>query len=302
MLVQLNKKEHKAEVEGAMYITMSSIIYSELRAYVDHYKDEVSGCGLVEKIVHTYRDAGDRVTEVEYRITEVFLPDKQDNTGSTTKIEEETVHELMNTLLTAGKDTNKLRMHWHSHADMSTFHSTTDDENYNTLANNGFVISLVLNHDGDILGRVDVYDDVRISVSGLSVYVDVNMPEGNSRKIKSNIEKLDKHLDSKKTTGWLADWRKEQEEKDKEEKDKKRKKNKRGAIDIDLVTIEEDEYIKECMEEVKKCMKLSDEKADEYQNCSRYELCGVCKDRCECDSYNYALGEYGVGRWGYGDV
>lgn len=206
MRVKLATKD-KIEIKCCdTYITIPSDVYYELCEYVKYYDTEVSGCGLVERINHVVGDKDSSVSSVEYKIIEIFLPKEQDNSGSATDIKPETIHALMVELIELGKDVQKLKLHWHSHANMGVFHSGTDEDNYNTLANGDFLVSLVGNHDLDFLGRIDIYGGARITVTNVPVYID--MPElGEVARAKAleNILILDKYIEEHKVvTGYSS--------------------------------------------------------------------------------------------------
>lgn len=189
------------KLEDSPHITLPLGVYQELLGYVAHYKTEVSGCGLVVAIEHTIEPVYARDVakiETEYQIKEVFLPEEQTNSSGSTDIDEKVIHTLINDLIQKDVDVSQLRMHWHSHANMSTFHSMTDTDNYATLKNDAFLVSLVMNRRGHVLGRVDYYKPVHISISGVPVYVFTKQGKDVTAKIKINVGKLDKWVEKKK--------------------------------------------------------------------------------------------------------
>ena len=189
----IKKGEPEVEYEGVAYITISPEAWYELQQYVNHCLTEVSGCGMVERIEHAYTDSvTKKVTkELEFRVTEVFLPAKQSNGYSATDISGEVIAELMFSLLGQGKNTENLRMHWHSHASMGVFHSGTDKDNYKDLNNGEFGVSLVLNRKGDVLGRIDLYSPYPLSISDVPIYVTSEVSDEASERIRVNIEAFD---------------------------------------------------------------------------------------------------------------
>ena len=184
--IKINKQDKKVELDANAYITMDTKVYNEMMSYVMHYKTEVSGCGLVKQIMH-------EDNEIEYNVYELFLP-MQDNTGASTDIDEKEVHNLLTELISDNKETQDLRFHWHSHANMDVFHSGTDEENYSDLLNPAFLISIVANRDGDILGRIDIKVPFKLTISGVEVYVTDEVDEVLQDKIDSNLVALDKHI------------------------------------------------------------------------------------------------------------
>jgi len=197
--------KEETKLKDQVVICMSVEVYNELQEYVQHFDSEVSGFGLVEQSIEKIED--EKVKQVRFDIVEVFLPSKQKNSSGYTEPQEEAIHEIMHKLVQEEKDTNKLRLHWHSHADMGVFHSGTDEDNYETMNNKEWLVSLVLNKDRAILGRVDVYNPVHFSASGVGVYV-VLPNSVNDKKVKENIEALEKY-ESERKMSIYDDWSKE---------------------------------------------------------------------------------------------
>jgi hypothetical protein len=174
-----------------------------LTSYVQYYDTEISGCGLVEKIERRTKNEDKDKPDVimyEFKIIEVFLPSEQDNNGASTDIKSDQIHKIMTKLIQEGKEVEKLKLHWHSHANMDVFHSATDEDNYDTLNNSDFLVSLVLNHRGDMLGRIDYFYPIQISLVHIPIYVLINVNEELDKKIKLNIEELDKYVNKTKET------------------------------------------------------------------------------------------------------
>lgn len=188
--VDCKGEEDKVEFVADVFITITPEIYQELLAYVAHYDTEVSGCGMVEQIVNEDKS-------IEYRVTEVYLPQVQYNSAAYTEIRDTQVHKLMGELLAIGKDLNQMKLHWHSHNDFGVFHSGTDDENYRDLLQKDYVVSLVLNKKSDVLGRVDILAPFRVTVSGVDVFVRMPMPKESEaiKRVHANIKALDKNIE-----------------------------------------------------------------------------------------------------------
>lgn len=199
VLIKLGERTQKVELEEGLYVSMTADVYHELMSYVSHYDSEVSGCGIIEKIVHVL-DKDKKKSEIEYHISEVILPSKQTNTASHTNIDEEVIHEVLHKRLSEGLDVEQMKLHWHSHNSMGVFHSSTDTDNYSDLNNGTYLISLVLNKSFDVLARLDMYSPVRLSVSGIPVYIQANVAsDSTTTRVLHNIEALDKYIEDNKT-------------------------------------------------------------------------------------------------------
>jgi hypothetical protein len=284
-LMEISKQELKSTIQIAPYITMSIEIYEELMAYVQHYKTEVSGCGMIEAIEHII-PAEDKdkasTTRIEYRITEVFLPNKQDNTGASTNIDDNTLQDLLFKLLSDKKDTNKLKLHWHSHADMGVFHSGTDEDNYDTLYNKEYLISLVINHAGDFLGRVDYYKPIYITMSGIPIYVYNKVDNSIYDKINNNIAELDKYIADKPTIGYRS-------------YDSGYDSYYEGAITKDKPKIN-----KHMRKRLRKECKIAKEQQDLFDSCEKVS-CDGCEHFYACQQYLSAVDDVVYGGTEYAD-
>lgn len=292
VLIPIGSGTEKAETIALHYITMSAQVYNDLCAYVDHYETEVSGCGLVERVEHRTKsdvaDEPDKV-EIEFRISEVYLPSEQENSASSTDIDDDIIAKLMMDLLAKGKNTEHLRLHWHSHADMDTFHSGTDEDNYATLSSGEFLVSLVLNKAHKFLGRVDYFTPLRVCISGMAVYMIIDNKIEASKDAVDSIVALDAFI-----------------KKEKEEKDKKyltyqppgrdsmgyqgnmydtgyADKKKKGKPHFEKLTDDE--------KDIAKCLQISIKDAMEFKGCSKMD-CHCCDKVVECNEFLYQTDNY----------
>ena len=132
------------------------IAMKKIRYYADAAKGEVSGMGTITI------DAQGR-----HIVDEVYLLEQKSTAGDT-EIEPESLSKLMTDLITAGKDTSKLKFWWHSHATMGVFWSSTDDACCDTLSRE-YAYSMVVNKAGDKKCRLDVYSPFRFTMDNLRV-------------------------------------------------------------------------------------------------------------------------------------
>lgn len=273
MLAKIAGGEPTVSLKPRVYVTMLPEVLQELKAYVEHYKTEVSGCGLVEKYELNDKD----VHYIEFRVTEIFLPSEQSNSAASTDIDSKVIHQIMTDLLSQNKDTSKLKFHWHSHADMSVFHSSTDEENYDELNNGEYLISMVLNRKGDMFTSVHFYEGLGIDIEGVELYT--FMPDADEKvadKIKKNIEKLDEHTKNVNPAWWEIE-----DERDKWKKWKKGKKAK-YLFDNDNRDITEQEA------DAGDMVGLTRQETKELINC-RSTNCLQCPKEARCAEFNGIL-------------
>lgn len=261
MLAKISGGELNVSIKPRVYVTMLPEVLQELKAYVDHYGTEVSGCGIVEK--YELKEKNNHF--IEFRVTEVFLPSEQTNSQSSTDIDSKVIHSIMTDLLSQNKDTSKLKLHWHSHVDMGVFHSTTDKENYEELNNGDFLVSMVLNKRGDIFTSVHLYSEFGIDIKDVELYTMLpEAPSSLTEKIKSNIEKLDTHTKNNPLISYPA---------------------------TDLYGHSMDKWKNEklsCEKTAGDYLGLSISEVNKFSNC-RSTRCSKCKDEEACIEFNSVL-------------
>jgi hypothetical protein len=286
MYLPIAKGSEKVETSALHYISIPAQVYTDLCAFVDHYDTEVSGCGMVERIEHRTKaedkDEPDEV-EIEFRIKEVYLPDKQDNSASSTDIDDDVIANLLSKLLGLGKNTEHLRLHWHSHADMATFHSGTDEDNYATLSNGDFLVSLVLNKAHNVLGRIDYFKPVRVTISDMAVYLVMDNEYKPSKEAVESIKALDTYVNDKPKYTYVKDTSYD------------------GYGELGLIgkPYEAKPYTKDDKElDAKEKMmaqelRIKYKDAIRYKNCSKLE-CTSCDDVIECNEFLYHTDNYDI--------
>ncbi len=152
-------------------------VEERIRHYTRLAHGEVSGLGTVEEF-----DGG-------FLVTDLYLP-KQACTPAGTELDQEAVATLLMELDNSGKDPGGLRFWWHSHADMNTFWSKTDEQCIESLANGDYVLSLVTNKRGSMLARLDIFRPARVTLDDIPIAVrtrDQNLLETCRREIQERV-------------------------------------------------------------------------------------------------------------------
>ncbi len=140
-----------------LYITQTA--RKKLRYYVDQCEDEISGLGKVKKVspgVFVFYDL------------EIF---EQVVSAAHSTIDEEALGKFMYEKTKAKEKLSEYRVWWHSHAAMKTFWSGTDNGTIDKSVEFPWLISLVTNHAGDLLARLDLFDPVRVTEQEITVTV-----------------------------------------------------------------------------------------------------------------------------------
>jgi hypothetical protein len=129
-----------------IHITESA--YRKLRLYADICKDEISALGCVS---HKNGD---------FLIHDIHLFEQAVTSGST-DMSPGDVSKFLYEYVRAGKNPEDLKFWWHSHATMGVFWSGIDEGTI-TRFNNGWMISMVSNKQGNHLVRLDIFDPLRL--------------------------------------------------------------------------------------------------------------------------------------------
>ena len=194
MLFINSKKELEVKLFDKVVVAFSKDVYEEIFAYTDAFETEVSGCGMVDMVR--------KPSGLFFIVDEVFLPN-QKNSSAYTDIAADEIHKLIVDLVSKGEDTSRLRFHWHSHVNMDTFHSGTDEENYRDLKTGDFLVSVVVNKSRDMLARIDFYKPFEFTFIGLPACVLLPESAGLAQKVKDSIDRV-KEFD--KPIGYNTRW------------------------------------------------------------------------------------------------
>lgn len=133
-----------------LYLT--SYARQKLRYFVDLCEDEISGFGKLEVKVEN----GER-----YLIVTDFIIIKQVCSGAHSTMDEESMGKFLYEITKSGEDLSKWKVWWHSHAKMTAFFSGTDTGTIDKSTEFPYLVSLVSNHNGDIIARLDIFDPLR---------------------------------------------------------------------------------------------------------------------------------------------
>ena len=178
---KLEKKFRDSQIEIPLNV------YRKLFYYVKATDSEISGLGAVE-----LKKSGGKE---RYVIKDVFLF-KQKSTGGGTVLNKPAMAKFQVEYIKKGGDPGELRCWFHSHANMGTFWSMTDDECCNGFDSDSWMISIVANHSNSIRGRLDLYKPKRVHDRNLKVVCEI----GDEDKLRIACEKEVKEKNL--TTNW----------------------------------------------------------------------------------------------------
>lgn len=158
-------------------LLMTPEVEQRLRHYVELAPGEVSGLGLVDEVAQGFL------------VSRVFLLE-QTCDATETEIDDGALGRLLATLEAEGIDGSRLRLWWHSHADMKCFWSPTDEATVRSLANGDWTTSLVMNRAGERRCRLDLWRPTRVTLDEIptSVHVDdLDLRETCAREVRQHV-------------------------------------------------------------------------------------------------------------------
>jgi hypothetical protein len=144
--------------------------FVKIKAYINKTDKEISGLGEVEvdhqngiiKIVNLY-----------------LLP--QVCTNETTNLTKDGIAKFYDDIISQNKDCSKIRLWWHSHANLPVFWSKTDSDTINDfdleIPENNWFLSIVGNREGKIKCRLDIFQPINITTDNLPWSVEILDPE-----------------------------------------------------------------------------------------------------------------------------
>lgn len=150
-------KEQPSFKENTMELKVNilSEAFEKLKLYIECAAGEISGLGTVENINNTLV------------VTDVFiLP--QESSSSNTELDDEAISDLLLSWDEQGLPLEKLKLWWHSHGNMGTFWSTTDDNTIEKLGSS-WMLSIVGNKKNEFLARFDLYSPLKLTVDNLAL-------------------------------------------------------------------------------------------------------------------------------------
>jgi len=153
--------------------------YQKLQAYTSVAKGEIGGLGRVsidEK-------------KGELTITEVFLIEQEASTAEC-ELSAEGVAQLYSDLITEGKDVDDIMLWWHSHGDMKSFFSKTDDETMNEWPGH-WIVGLVINKKDELEARLQIQKPLKMY---MELDIAINYPRVvDDELVKAEVEAKVKH-------------------------------------------------------------------------------------------------------------
>ena len=147
-----------AKVTKKPTVRFSQKAYQQMFALTHACKIEISAMGIVATAKQK-EEAG--VTE-DFYVTEFFVID-QECTGTSTDLDDDAMVDLLMNLRDQGIQSEQMCVWWHSHVNMGTGHSGTDEAQIERFDFDTVCISIITNKKGELNLRVDMFQPFRHS-------------------------------------------------------------------------------------------------------------------------------------------
>ncbi len=181
----------QGSVREAPKVLITPEAKQRLDLYVQYAKGEISGLGRAKY------DGFDLLVE------EIFLL-PQDSGSSNTDLDPEGLSSFLTDWVNEGRNPAQLKLWWHSHANMGTSWSSTDETTISGF-NADWILSIVVNKQGDYLCRLDIYEPVRVTIDKLQLVVYCPEPTDLRNEIQQEIKdkvRTPKPPPTPKGSGW----------------------------------------------------------------------------------------------------
>ena len=156
-----------AKVTSKPTVRFSQKVHQQMFALTKACGIEISAMGIVAT-EEQKQEAG--VTE-DYYVLELFVID-QECTGVTTDLDDDAFIDLMMELREKGIKAEQVCFWWHSHVDMGTSHSGTDEAQIERFDFDEVCISAITNKKGDLNLRIDMFKPFRYTFEKCPYVVD----------------------------------------------------------------------------------------------------------------------------------
>jgi proteasome lid subunit RPN8/RPN11 len=158
-------------------------IYQKFRAYIDNSNNEISGLGKISRL-------NDIITIEDIKIF------KQTASPTETTLNKNDLGMFYDEIVQKGESLVDWKLWWHSHALMKAYFSSVDldtiEDFDNDLSENNWMLSIVSNHDGDLLARIDVFSPIRCTMHQIDWEIDFRDQQTTLNAINEIKEKVNK--------------------------------------------------------------------------------------------------------------
>lgn len=168
-------------------IYLSLEVYQKMMTWTRMLKDEITGLGTVKEL-----SPGSFLIDGMYLFDQFVSGARCEMTGA------EALVDLCQRLEAKGESPSALKCWWHSHNTMGVNPSAQDDETGRNYCDNGYLISLITNHRGDIYSKMNLFKPLDMIIFDIPVYV--IQPELNQRIKTECLADVQKYVRNRSVT------------------------------------------------------------------------------------------------------
>lgn len=149
----------------------------KLDYYIEECDKELSGLGTVTKLENN-----------QFFIKDILLLDQRVTSG-TTELDQDAVANFLVEMIQEGKNPEDVKLWWHSHVRMNVYWSPTDKATMRSF-NNGFMIGIVGNKNGEYLCRLDIFEPIELYFDKIELEISYRFEENKElkRRVKAEIK------------------------------------------------------------------------------------------------------------------
>lgn len=175
------KKKEEEKEEPIVEIILTKLANQKLFYYIEECPVEISGFGKVKELPQEEDDSTKRFQIYDIEI----LP--QEVSGADAEMSEEDLAKFLHAKMKAKKSVVDYKCWWHSHADFGAFFSSTDEGTIDGSTDFPYLISIVGNKAGDLIGRLDLYKPLRMTFEAV-ILTEQEENKSLRQKIRKEIE------------------------------------------------------------------------------------------------------------------
>lgn len=134
-------------------------VYHKIMLWTNLLDDEITGLGTVEEL-----------GKGKFLINSMYLFDQKVSKARCEATGPGALIELCERMEKDGKNPANMKVWWHSHNSMGVTPSGQDDETGRNFCSNGFLISLISNHKGDLYSKMNIFKPLDMIIDNIPVH------------------------------------------------------------------------------------------------------------------------------------
>lgn len=162
-------------------------VYHKIMTWTSLLDDEITGLGTVEEIGPS-----------QFLIDSMYLFDQKVSKARCEATGAMALVDLCERMEKDGKNPANMKVWWHSHNSMGVSPSSQDDETGRNFCSNGFLISLITNHKGEMYSKMNIFKPIDMIIDNVPVYR--TDPKLTDEFINTCKDEIKKYVKTEKTS------------------------------------------------------------------------------------------------------